>query len=52
MKSNLKFLLALGNTKLIMLNTCGQNIFYSKNAPHSPFKKNLSKITGLLQSRY
>lgn len=51
MKSNLKFLLALGNTKLVMLNTCGQNVFYSKNST-SHLKKDLTKITNLLQTRY
>lgn len=50
MKSNLKFFLALGNAKLIMLNSSGRNIFYSKNA-RAPFKKDLAKIAYLLQNR-
>ncbi|MBR4508881.1 MAG: hypothetical protein IKP23_05405 [Elusimicrobiaceae bacterium] len=50
MKSNLKFLLALGDTKLIMLNSAGQNICYFKQN-NNGFTKDLSKIATLLQSR-
>ena len=50
MKSNLKFLLALGDTKLIMLNSAGQNICYFKQN-NNGFTKDLSKIAILLQSR-
>ena len=50
MKSNLKFLLALGDTKLIMLNTAGENVFYfSQN--NTGYTKDLSKIATLLQTR-
>ena len=50
MKTNLKFLLDLSNVKLVMLNSCGQNVFYTKNSP-SPYKKDLTKITFLLNNR-
>lgn len=50
MKSNLKFFLALGNAKLIMLNSSGKNNFYFRNSC-SPFRKDLSKIIGLLKTR-
>ena len=50
MKSNLKFLLALGGAKLIMLNTAGQNICYFKQDPNT-IKKDLTKIALLLNSR-
>ncbi len=50
MKSNLKFLLALGDTKLIMLNTAGENVcYFSQN--NTGYTKDLSKIATLLQSR-
>lgn len=50
MKANLKFLLALGNAKLIMLNSAGENICYFKQN-NTGFRKDLSKIATLLQSR-
>ncbi|GEM_PF-5705501 len=50
MKSNLKFFLALGNAKLVMLNSAGANSFYSRNSC-APFKKDLSKIVSLLRTK-
>lgn len=50
MKSNLKFFLALGSAKLIMLNSSGENYFYSRNSC-PPFKKDLSKIVDLLKTK-
>ena len=50
MKSNLKFFLALSNAKLIMLNSSGENSFYFRNSCPL-FKKDLSKIVGLLRTR-
>lgn len=50
MKSNLRFLLALGSAKLVMLNNAGQNMYYSKIDNHL-YKSDFSKIVSLLQNR-
>lgn len=50
MKTNLKFLLALENSKLIMVNNSGEDVFYARNLQKA-FKKDLSKIALLLHNR-